>query len=137
MDSAAEMIDLSDTFDVAALAQPRSSAASRANDFYELTKPRLNFLVLVTTAVGYYMAAHQWSDWPRLLHVLFGTAMTAAGASVLNQVIERDYDRLMNRTRNRPLPAGRISPPEAVLCGIAFCAIAGYWLGTTFSGMRG
>jgi protoheme IX farnesyltransferase len=111
MKPASEIADLPDSF---AMAGP-----SRATDFYEMTKPRLNFLVLVTTAVGYYMAASQWNDWRRLLSVLFGTAMTAAGASVLNQVIERDYDRLMPRTRNRPLPAGRIAPMEAVYYGLS------------------
>src|SRR5581483_1274597 len=80
---------------------------SRAVDFYELTKPRMNFLVVVTTLVGYFMATHgeDGANWLRLIHTLLGTALTAAGASVLNQLIERDYDKRMPRTRNRPLPA--------------------------------
>jgi protoheme IX farnesyltransferase len=92
-------------------------APSRANDFYELTKPRLNFLVLVTTMVGYYMAVRVPADWAVVVHALIGTALTAAGASVLNQVIERDYDKLMPRTQRRPLPAGRISPREGFFYG--------------------
>jgi protoheme IX farnesyltransferase len=87
----------------------------RLNDFYELTKPRMNFLVVVTTMVGYYLAAQGWSDWKRLIATLFGTALTAAGASVFNQFIERRLDRRMKRTQNRPLPAGRVRPMDALL----------------------
>ena len=91
---------------------------SRLADFFSLTKPRMNVLVLATTAVGYYMALPRWTSWLPFIHVLLGTALTAAAASVLNQYIERDRDRLMPRTRNRPLPAGRIAPSEALLLGI-------------------
>src|SRR5437763_12594116 len=86
-----------------------ASVPSRATDFYELTKPRMNFLVVITTMVGYFMASRGDANWPRLLHTLLGTALTASGAAVLNQLIERDYDKLMPRTRNRPLPAGRVA----------------------------
>jgi protoheme IX farnesyltransferase len=99
------------------------AAQSRARflDLYELTKPRMNFLVVATTLVGYFMATPAGADrwhWTLLLHTLFGTALTAAAASVLNQYAERDYDRLMPRTRNRPLPAGRIAPTEALFFGV-------------------
>jgi protoheme IX farnesyltransferase len=117
MKPAAETSSLSEVFTVAPAAGKRVRAPSRANDFYELTKPRLNFLVLVTTLVGYYMAVRTREDWRFLIHTLLATALTAAGASVLNQVIERDYDKLMPRTRLRPLPDGRISPGEAILYG--------------------
>jgi protoheme IX farnesyltransferase len=90
---------------------------SRANDFYELTKPRLNFLVLVTTMVGYYMAVRLPGDWGKVIHTLLGTALTAAGASVLNQVIERHHDKLMPRTQRRPLPGGRVSATEGAIYG--------------------
>jgi protoheme IX farnesyltransferase len=93
------------------------ASALRLADLFELTKPRMNFLVLVTTAVGYFMAARGWDDWGRLLHTLLGTALTAGGASVLNQYIERGYDAQMKRTRNRPLPAGRIAPLTALALG--------------------
>ena len=102
----------------------RGRAPSKANDFYELTKPRLNFLVLVTTLVGYYMAVRSGGDWSRLVPALVGTALTAASAAVFNQVVEREPDKLMPRTRNRPLPAGRISPAEAVIYG-AVLGVAG------------
>ena len=97
---------------------------SRFADFVSLTKPRMNVLVLATTAVGYYMALPRWSGWMPLLHLLLGTGMTAAAASVLNQFIEREHDRLMPRTRNRPLPACRIAASEALFLGI-FLSITG------------
>jgi heme o synthase len=107
-----------------------ASAPSRCVDFYELTKPRMNFLVLVTTLVGFYMASGASSaaaghiNWTVLAPALIGTALCAAGASVLNQYIERDLDKLMPRTRNRPVPAGRITPGEARMTGIVL-GIAG------------
>jgi protoheme IX farnesyltransferase len=98
---------------------------ARFFDLYELTKPRMNFLVVATTLVGYFMASPSVADhwrWALLLHTLLGTALTAAAASVLNQHAERDYDLLMPRTRNRPLPARRISPTEALFFGVCLGA---------------
>lgn len=87
---------------------------ARAGDFYELTKPRMNMLVVITTMVGFYMASlHGAMNWILLFHTLIGTAMLAASASVFNQLLERDYDARMPRTRNRPLPTGRVEPIEA------------------------
>lgn len=127
MKPASEISDLPDGFAVApdrdepAPAAAAPPTASRATDFYELTKPRMNFLVLLTTMVGYFMAVRHASslEWMRVLHTLAGTALTAAAASVLNQLIERDFDKLMPRTRNRPIPAGRVAPIEAVFYGVA------------------
>src|SRR5688500_5537992 len=105
----------------------RAVAPSRLHDFYELTKPRMNFLVVITTMVGFYVGSGASVDWMLLVHTLVGTAMTAASASVLNQLIERRFDALMPRTRNRPLPAGRVAPAEAAsfaaalgVCGVAY-----------------
>jgi protoheme IX farnesyltransferase len=101
---------------------------SRLRDFYELTKPRMNFLVVCTTAVGYAMAPHH-GQWATLVHAIIGTALTAASASVLNQLVERAYDALMPRTRNRPLPGGRITPGEALAFGVVLgVAGVGYLL---------
>lgn len=88
--------------------------------FYELTKPRMNMLVVATTFFGFYAATYRGLDWWRLLHTVLGTALTAAGASVLNQYIERGYDALMRRTQDRPLPSGRVSPTHALLMGVCF-----------------
>lgn len=91
-----------------------TTTGSRANDFYELTKPRMNMLVVLTTMVGFYMAsAHGGMNWVLLIHTLIGTTMLAASSAVFNQLIERDFDALMPRTKNRPLPTGRIDPVEA------------------------
>src|SRR5437764_15314410 len=89
--------------DSVALAAPRSRA--RWADWLDLAKPRMNFLVVVTTMVGYYMAARTMADWGRLVATLVGTALTAGAASVFNQYLERSYDALMPRTCGRPLPA--------------------------------
>lgn len=102
------------------LASPLPSAVrGRLVDFYELTKPRMNFLVVVTTMVGYFMAVHGPADWLRVVYTLLGTALTAAGSSVFNQYIERALDARMPRTANRPLPAKRLKPADALLFGVA------------------
>ena len=99
--------------DASALPLARASAA----DWLELTKPRITLLVVFTALVGFVAAAPapRWSAL--LLATLAGTGLVAAGASTLNQVLERATDALMNRTRNRPIPAGRIRPAEATLFG--------------------
>src|SRR5215212_377127 len=75
-----------------ALAPSLAQARAKAVDLYELTKPRMNFLVVVTTMVGLYMATRgTFSDWALLVHTLVGTALAAAGASVLNQYVERGH----------------------------------------------
>jgi heme o synthase len=109
-----------------ALAPKPIGAADRSRlvDFFELAKPRMNFLVLVTTAVGYYMAVRYSFEWLKLLHTLLGTALTAAAASALNQYVEREHDGRMRRTSDRPLPAGRVAPVEALLFGLML-AVAG------------
>jgi len=104
--------------DAAALPSAPTSLVGRVSDYLELCKPRLNLLVVITTAVGFYMGAGPNVVWMLLLHVIIGTALTAAGASALNQLIERRHDGLMPRTRTRPLPAGRVQPIEALILGV-------------------
>jgi protoheme IX farnesyltransferase len=84
----------------------------------------MNAVVILTTLVGYFVAARDTIDPFRLLLTLVGTALAAAGASVLNQVMERDFDALMPRTADRPLPAGRVRPSDACLFGLVL-AIGG------------
>ncbi|MCS7063518.1 MAG: heme o synthase [Methylacidiphilales bacterium] len=79
-------------------------------DFLLLTKFRLTFLVLLTTAAGYYLGSEGRLDVVNFLWTILGTALLAAGASALNQVWEVEEDALMTRTKERPLPAGRRSP---------------------------
>src|SRR3954471_7029940 len=137
--ASADLLDLTDADDIlaaAAAVAPSSSTSlgvrpSRARDLYELTKPRMNFLVVVTTMVGYLMAAPKGlgpSEWARLFHTLLGTALTAAGASVLNQYIERAYDALMPRTANRPLPGGRVAPLDALALGVGLAVTGTVYL---------
>jgi UbiA prenyltransferase family protein len=88
---------------------------SRWADFVELTRPRLAVMVLFTTAAGFCLAGAGAGDLVRLLHTVLGTALVVAGATSLNQVLERNSDARMERTRNRPLSAGRVHPGEVIL----------------------
>jgi len=106
------------------LARPKSWAAARQRlaDYIELTKPRIAVMALVTVAVGSFLATIGPLDAGLFVHTLVGTGLLAAGASVLNQLLERDTDALMRRTENRPLPAGRVSPIEAMVFGFVLSA---------------
>jgi protoheme IX farnesyltransferase len=97
---------------------------SRLADYVELTRLRIAVMVLFTEAAGFCLASAGAPDLARLLHTVFGTALVVAGATALNQVLERHSDALMERTRNRPLPSGRIQPLEALLFGVSL-ALAG------------
>ena len=88
---------------------------SRAADFLALTKPRLNFLVVLTAAVGYYLGAGDRLNLAALVETIAGTALVAGGAAGLNQVSERNTDGLMWRTRTRPLAAQRLTAIEATI----------------------
>jgi protoheme IX farnesyltransferase len=94
----------------------------RSADYLALTKPRLNVLVVATSAAGYYLGAPAWPDPMTMAQALVGTALVAAGAAVLNQAYERDTDALMRRTRDRPLPTGRVTVSEAQIFGILLAA---------------
>ena len=87
----------------------------RIGDLVELTKPRITFLVLITTLVGFYMGSRNGLNFLLLFHTILGTGLVASGASALNQYLERDLDARMTRTRNRPLPDGRLVPNEALI----------------------
>ena len=97
--------------------------AQRTADFVTLTKPRLNFLVLITTLGGMYIAAPVGVALPLLLHALVGTALVAGGASALNQAWEHDTDRLMRRTSLRPIPGGRLRVADGTWFGTLLSAI--------------
>jgi protoheme IX farnesyltransferase len=94
-------------------------ARSRAADYVALAKPRLNFLVVASALAGYAMAGGETSNVIRLVATVVGTGLVAGGASALNQILERQPDALMRRTRLRPLPDGRLLPREA----LAFAAV--------------
>ena len=90
---------------------------NRSIDFWELTKPRIVSMVLITTFVGFYLGSLGRPDYLLLLHTLVGTGLAAAGTLALNQFIERKADAKMHRTQLRPLPNGRLRPVEALLFG--------------------
>jgi len=87
------------------------------SDLIELVKARLTLLVLLTTAVGFYLGAEGPINFTALLHTVFGTAAAAAGAAALNQWWEYKLDAMMQRTQSRPVPAGRMRPRDAVVIG--------------------
>jgi protoheme IX farnesyltransferase len=95
-------------------------------DYVELTKPSITWLILMSTAVGYFFG-HQggWSFWS-MLHTVLGTGLIASGTAALNQWLEREADRKMRRTQRRPIPSGRLSPSRALAFGIAL-SVAGFF----------
>lgn len=103
--------------DTSAPAMPKQIRSRIMLDFAELVKARLTLLVLITTAVGFYLGAADPVEAVALFHAVFGTALAAAGAAALNQWWERRLDALMHRTRTRPIPAGRMSPRDALILG--------------------
>jgi len=96
-------------------------------DYVALTKPRLNCLVVATSATGYYLGGRGSTDVMAMTQAVAGTALAAGGAAVLNQLYERETDALMRRTRLRPLPDGRVAPADARIFGIAL-SLAGLLL---------
>lgn len=97
---------------------------SAVADYVALTKPRLNLLVVLTTLAGYYLGMDEASPTAPLIHTVVGTTLVAAGASALNQLWEKDTDKLMRRTRRRPLPDARLAPTPALWFGVTL-AVAG------------
>ena len=106
MKSAAEAFNSSDLADKSWLAV-----------LADLVKARLTALVLLTTFVGFYLGWQGPMNYPLMCHALFGTALVAAGAAALNQLLEREFDARMRRTASRPLPSGRLQPGTVTLLG--------------------
>lgn len=92
--------------------------------FAELVKARLTGLVLLTTMAGFYLGWRGPMDVALLCHTMLGTALVAAGAAALNQLLEREYDARMRRTADRPLPSGRLQPVTVMLFG-GICSVTG------------
>ena len=101
-------------------------------DFLELTKPRITILILICTAVGYYFGCRTSFRLLMLVHVLLGTALMASGTSALNQWWEADSDARMHRTRDRPIPAGRMKRSHGFVFGVLLstAGFAELWFGT-------
>ena len=85
--------------------------------FYELMKPGVTFLVVLSSGAGFYLASSAGLDFSLLFHTVAGTVLLSGGAAALNQLIEREADGRMRRTRNRPLPSGRLDERDALIFG--------------------
>jgi protoheme IX farnesyltransferase len=96
----------------------RTRSFTRTGDFISLTKPRLNFLVLLTTAAAFSLGSRPDTTFADLIHTLAGTFLVAGGAAALNQVWERTTDQLMRRTRQRPMAAMRMTAAHGTLFGV-------------------
>jgi len=100
-------------------------------DYWALTKPEVNFLILITTFAGFYLAREAgWRDFPFLLSInaLLGTLLVASGTGTLNQYIERRFDAQMRRTARRPLAAGRLKPAAVLWFGLALSVVGSLYL---------
>src|SRR5262249_34025972 len=118
-------------------------------DYIELTKPRITWLILMSTRIGYFYGlpgAGNWWEFLKnipflsLFHTILGTALLASGTAALNQWYERAADRKMRRTWDRPLPSGRIPAGRAMAFGVGLSVIGfvELWLGVNLlSGLIG
>jgi protoheme IX farnesyltransferase len=118
---------------------PKKSGApawlGRLADYWVLTKPEVNFLVVISALVGFYLGTRGPLDLMLLFHTLFGTLLVASGTATLNQYMERSDDAHMRRTSRRPLPAGRMAPWEALAFGLLLAVGGGAYLWLTVNAL--
>jgi len=107
---------------------PTHRFTSKLRDYYTLTKPEVNLLILMTTSAGYYLASRGPFRIAGLINTLVGTLLVASGTATLNQWMERVWDGQMRRTASRPLPSGRLKSREAFLFGILLSIAGGLYL---------
>ena len=117
----------------AAEANGETKRITMLGDLTILTKARLSLMVVFTTGAGYCLGANGNGTFIGFCVSVLGTALAAASAAALNQVIESDVDKLMERTRTRPLPAGRMSKGTALRLGVALgiLGVGGLWITTS------
>ena len=111
--------------------QQRRFAGSTLSDYWALTKPEVNFLILITTGVGFYLGSRDGArplSFLALFNTLLGTLLVASGTGTLNQYIERKFDAQMRRTARRPAAAGRLKPNAVLTFGIALAAAGSVYL---------
>jgi len=116
------------TIQVMAVPRDTQALSSKFRDYYTLTKPEVNLLILMTTSAGYYLASHGSFRFAGLINTLIGTLLVASGTATLNQWMERVWDKQMRRTANRPIPSGRMRPLHALLFGITLSVGGGVYL---------
>ena len=109
--------------------------ALKFRDYYILTKPEVNLLILMTTSAGYYLGLRGPFHALGLIHTLVGTLLVASGTATLNQWMEKKWDGQMRRTANRPLPSGRISSSEAFCFGLLLSIGGGLYLAILVNGL--
>ena len=107
---------------------PKRNLFSRLKDYWSLTKPEVNFLVLIATGVGFDLGWRGPFRLLPLLHTLLGTFLVASGTATLNQYFERAFDARMRRTASRPLPDGRLDSLEALALGLALSVSGALYL---------
>ena len=108
---------------------------SKLRDYYILTKPEVNLLILMTTSAGYYLGLRGPFHFSGLLNTLIGTLLVASGTATLNQWMEIPWDARMKRTANRPLPAGRVKAREAFVFGALLSISGGLYLAFLVNGL--
>src|ERR1700693_2722451 len=106
----------------------RLGTRERLAAYVELTKPRITFLIVLTSAAGFALASTGRVDYAAMLRAMAGIALLSSGIATLNQYMERDLDGLMRRTANRPLPSGKLSPWEALAFGAGLTVLAEIYL---------
>jgi protoheme IX farnesyltransferase len=107
-------------FQLTALERRHSVRSHVLSDYWELTKPEVNFLIAMTSVAAFFLGSPKplaHFPWLLLLHTLLGTVLVASGAGTLNQLVERRFDAQMRRTARRPIVAGRIEPIQALIFG--------------------
>ena len=95
-------------------------ASNKYEAYFELTKPSITFMILISTALGYYLGSDGILDFKRFFFTLLGSCLVSSGAGALNHFAEMETDRLMTRTSKRPLPSGIVAPDHARIFGITF-----------------
>jgi protoheme IX farnesyltransferase len=111
-----------------AVALERLTTRERVAAYLELTKPRITFLIVLTSAAGFAMGSGARIDYPGMLRSMLGIALLSSGIATINQYMERDLDALMRRTANRPLPSGKLLPWEALAFGVSLIVLAEMYL---------
>jgi len=107
---------------------PASTPRAKVSAYLELTKPRITFLIVLTSAAGFCLGSRGAVDYLLLTHAMIGIALLSSGLATINQFMERDLDALMRRTEKRPLPTGRLLPFEAIWFGLALTLTAEVYL---------
>jgi protoheme IX farnesyltransferase len=115
----------------------RLSTRERFAAYMELTKPRITFLIVLTSAAGFAMASRGNVNYAAMASAMIGIALLSSGIATINQYMERDLDALMRRTANRPLPSGKLLPWEALAFGVGLTTLAEVYLAVLVNPLTG